>query len=188
MTCRFGILLLAVVVMLGSAACGAGDDGDKAVENQNRIEKPDGSIVETHLAPDGTKTEVRTFKDGEVFRVSRITRPSGDKKVLVEFRDNRTAVSDEESDFEQAMDATGDAIATSAKKTWDVSKDTGQDVGEKTVEGTQKAVEVGKDVGSTVGDKATDVAGKTAEVSKDVGKTVGKGAKKTGKAIKKVFN
>jgi hypothetical protein len=146
-------------------------------DKSGTVVKADGSTVQTTIATDGTKSEVRTFPAGEVTRVTRTTRPTGTREVVVEYRDGRKNEIKDESDIERAMDATGDAIVAAADKTWEVSRDVGKEIGDKA-----------EDVGSEVGDKAEDVADKTVDTSKKVGKEVGKGAKKAGKKIKDVID
>lgn len=179
--------------MLGSYGCSKNENA------QDANAKSDGSTVETHVAADGTKTEVRTFESGEVFRVSRISKPDGERLTLYDFRDNRTALSHDDSDFDNAMDATGDAITASAKRTWEVSNNIGssavsvsKNVAEKSSDTSKdvvdKGIETGKDVGEAVGDTSVKVGKTVGKTSAKVGKTVGSEAKKTAKKIKNVFN
>ena len=161
------------------------------------MKKSDGSMVSTTVASDGTKTEVRTFETGDIVRITRTTSTNGERMVMVEYRDGRTAKLEEESDIEQAMDATADVIKTAADKTWNASKEVGKEVADKTEDVADKAVDVGKetgkvavkgvkiaadktkDAGKEVADKTEDVADKTV----DVGKTVVDKTKEAGKEV-----
>jgi hypothetical protein len=152
----------------------AGCEHNAAYDNQpTTVQKSDGSKVEIRTAADGTKTEVRTFPSGEVVRTTRTTHPGGKREAVVEFRDGRKAELKDESDIERALDATGDAIADAARKSWEVSKDVGRTVGDKA-----------EDVAGKTVDTTKAVAGKTADKTKEVGQEIGKGAKKVGKKIK----
>ena len=153
---------------------GQGDKSAQAATSPGEIKKADGSIVATSQLQDGTKTEVRSFETGEVARVTRMTSPGGERTATVEFRDDRKVEMEDESFVEQAMDATGDAIAVAANKTWDATKVAGREVGDKS-----------EDVAGAVADTSKKVAGKTADAGKTTGKAVGKGAKAAGKAVGK---
>jgi hypothetical protein len=158
-------LVLMGALTLGAAGC-ANNDYDNAntaaTPSAREVEKEDGSMVSTTKATDGTVTEVRTFETGEVARVTRRTPPEGEPTATVEFRDGRNVELEDESDIENAMEASGDAIAKAAAKAWDATKD----------------------IGKEVGDKAEDVADKAVDVGKDIGSKVGEGVKKAGKKIK----
>ncbi len=126
------------------------------------VQKSDGSRVETITAADGTRTEVRTFPSGDVSRVTRTTRPGGRPKVVVELRNGKRTEFEDQSDIDRAMEATGDAIAAAARKTWEASKE----------------------IGAEIGDKAKDLADKTVDTTRDVGSKIGKEAKKAAKKAK----
>ncbi|MCI0489901.1 MAG: hypothetical protein L0229_25190 [Blastocatellia bacterium] len=153
---------------------GQGDKSAQPVPPTGEIKLEDGSTIALSELPDGTKTEARTFETGEVARVTRTTSPDGKRSAKVEFRDEREVEMEDESFVEQAMDATGDAIAVAANKTWNASKTAGREVGDKS-----------EDVAGAVVDTSKTVAGKTADAGKATGKAVGKGAKTTGKAVGK---
>lgn len=161
---RLSVLFAAALLAASTASCSATRE-ERAYNQPEKTEKADGSIVETSVAPNGTKLEVRTFNNGELQRVTRITRPNGKRTVLLEYRDGHTATLDDESDIEKAMDTTAEALESAGKRVWNASKDVGAEVGDKSED---------------VADKAVDIAGKTA----DVGKGIGKRAKKVGKKIK----
>jgi hypothetical protein len=162
-----------------------------ATQNAQQVEKDDGSMVATTTATDGTKTEVRTFKTGEVARVTRTTKPGTKRTASVELRDGRKADLEDDNDVERVIDASADWIVGAADKTWSATKTVGKEVADKTEDVADKTVDTSKDVGKKVvkgtkagvreaGDKAEDVGdavGKTA-------KKVGKGAKSVGKKVK----
>ena len=199
------IKLLALTFLLafsiGAAGCAENsqqrvDSASGAAPTAQEVEKDDGSVVKTTTNGDGTKTEVRTFKTGEVVRVTRTTRPGSKRTATIEMRDGRKAELEDDSEIERVIDASGDWIASAAAKTWDTTKEVGKEVGDKAEDVAGKTVDTSKDVGKKavkgtkegvkeVGDKAEDVGdavGKTA-------KKVGKGAKSVGKKIKdKVSN
>jgi hypothetical protein len=186
------LIRIAVLIFVSAFAFAAmGCDQRSASENTNsspqsarEVEKEDGSTVAVTDAPDGTKTEVRSFKTGEVARVTRTTRPGGSRSATVEMRDGRRVELEDEGDIERAMDASADAIKTVADKTWDTTKDVAGEVGDKSEDAASKAADTSKKVGKEVGDKAEDAAG---AVKKGAQK-VGKGAKKVGEKIKDTVN
>jgi len=161
-TVKLMLCLLLALVVVGSVGCNRADD--------QVVVRDDGSTVEIQTAPDGTRTEVRTFKSGDVVRVTRTTPPSGKRTARVELRDNRTVDLDDDSAIENAMEWTGDAIASAAVKTWEVTKKVGAEVADKT-----------EDVGGAVGKGAVTAGKEVADKTEDAGGAVGKGAKKVGR-------
>ncbi len=135
---------------------------------------PDNSDITTITDANGVKTETRTFRDNP--RVARVvvTTRNGTRTTHVYATNGEDK---EVGTVENALDATGDAIANAAGF-----------VADKTVDGVKKGVEVGKDVGKTVGEKTGETAGKVADKTADGAKAVADktatGAKKVGKAIK----
>jgi hypothetical protein len=120
---RVSIIILVSAFIFAATGCGLHEGrNDAHSQAAKEVEKPDGSTVAVSTNTDGTKTEVRTFKTGDVARVTRTTAPGGKRTANVEMRDGRKADLNDEGDIEKAMDATGDAIATAASKTWDTTK------------------------------------------------------------------
>ncbi len=139
---------------------------------------PDNSEITTTTDSNGVKTETRTFKDNS--RVSRVvvTTHNGNRTVQV------YSASGEQKDVSNneppdVLHATGDAIADGAG--W--VKDKSVTAYDKTKEGTEKVadttVDTTKKVAKKVGDKTVDTTETVVDKTKE-------GAKKTGKAIKKV--
>ena len=174
-----------LVAVLAVGAMGLPTDQTQSQDQPSQsMKKSDGSIVSTTVAQDGTKTEVRTFETGDIARITRTTSSNGERMVMVEYRDGRTAKLEDENDIEQAMDATADAIKMAADKTWNATKEVGKEVADKTEDVADKAVEVGKtavdktkEAGKEVADKTEDVADKTVDVGKKTGEVVVKGVK-----------
>src|SRR5687767_294211 len=65
----------------------------------SKMTKSDGSTVEIVVAPDGTKTEIRTFETGDIARITRTTLSDGMRAVVVEYRDGRKADLTDENDI-----------------------------------------------------------------------------------------
>ena len=142
----------------------------RTVTDTRTIENKDGSTTVVTMYSDGSKSEVRTFKNGRLVKVTRETPVTGTRTARVTYREDSTDVEiHDESWVEKAMDATGDALATAGRKTKAVAieaADKAEDVGDAVKKGTKKA------------------ASKTADKAEDVGDAIKKGAKKTGHAIK----
>jgi hypothetical protein len=172
------------------------DSSPSATPTAQEVAKDDGSVVTTTTTADGTKTEVRAFKTGEVARVTRTSKPGARRTATVEMRDGRKADLQDDSEVERVIDASADWIASAASKTWDTTKAVGREVGDKAEDVAGKTVDTSKDVGKKVvqgtktgvkeaGDKAEDVGDKVGSTAKKVGK----GAKAVGKKVKdKVSN
>jgi hypothetical protein len=136
---------------------------------------PDNSEITTTVDANGVKTETRVFKgNSKVSRVVVTTRPNGEKTTRVYSSNGEEK--ELKGDDKNALEATGDAVATSAGY-----------VADKTVAGAKKGVEVSKDVAAKTADAAKTVGQKTAQTTKKVGEKTAEGAKATGKAIKKVI-
>ena len=153
---------LIFLISLVAAACSQLHEGSTSGNKPQVVQKSDGSKVETTTTADGTRTEVRTFPSGDVSRVTRTTPPGGKPKVVVELRNGKRTEFEDQSDIDRAMEATGDAIATAARKTWEATKE----------------------IGGEISDKAKDLANKTVDATRDVGSKVSKEAKKAAKKAK----
>ena len=141
--------LVALIFLFSLFALACSDFHEQqATSGDKTLQKSDGSKVATTTAADGTRTEVRTFPSGDVSRVTRITPPGGKPKVIVDLRNGKRTEFEDQSDIDRAMEATGDAIAAAARKTWEASKE----------------------IGSEIGDKAKDLANKTAKEAKKAAK------------------
>ena len=144
---------------------------------------PDNSEIRTETAG-GMTTETRTFRNpgSRVERVVVTTR-DGRRTARVHYRDN-TVRELPESEVEQALGATADALVAAGGKVVDVSKDAASEVGDKAEDVGDKAVSGAKKVGSEAADKTEDAAGKAASGAKKAGNAAAKGAKKVGGAVK----
>src|SRR5688572_29275319 len=180
------LLIGAVVITLASFVAGC-SSSEQANANQTiTTTGPDNSEIVTTTDSTGTKTETRTFRDNG--RVAR---------VVVTTRDGRRTVrvyskTGEERELTQEV---GDALTLTGDKIADAAGWVADNAVDKTREGINeigdKAEDVGdkaKTVGREVGDKAEDVGDKAASTAKTVGSKTVSGAKKTGKAIKKVVD
>lgn len=169
-------LTLSLAAMLGVACTKSDVANSNANVNANANAEavtrtgPDNSEIVTMTDANGVKTETRVFHNNP--RVSKVvvtTRngqrtvkaysPSGEEKVV--------------NGVEDALTATGDAIAKSAG--WVADK--AEDVAGETKEGAQKVGEKTVDTAEKVGDK-------TAEGAKKVGTKTADTAKKVGKKVK----
>lgn len=171
------VLGLSIALSVGTAAFAQTEGHNHASQSnqsQPKVTKSDGSMVEIVIAPDGTKTEVRTFKTGDIARITRTTQSNGTRAVIVEYRDGRKADLTDENDIEQAMDATADTIIMAADKALSVTKTAGEEVADKTEDVADKTVDVSK----KVGEKTKDAAKKTVDVAKTVGEKTGDVAEK----------
>jgi hypothetical protein len=158
----------------------ANDNSRNANDGTGTVEKADSTIV-TATAADGTKTEVRTFKSGEVARVTRVTRSGGTRSATVEYRDGRKVELKDDGAIERVMEDTVSVIAEAGNKAWEVTKEVGKEIGDKAEDVGDKAAEAGKAVGKGAKRGAAEVADK----AEDVGDKTVEGAKKVGKSIKK---
>jgi hypothetical protein len=185
------VLLLACTIWATGCAdhsqpAGTTTSTTTATQNAQQVEKDDGSMVATTTAADGTKTEVRTFKSGEVTRVTRTTKPGARRTASVELRDGRKADLEDDSDVERVIDASADWLVGAADKTWSATKTVGKEVADKSEDVADKTVDTSKDVGKKVVKGTKAGVRETGDKAEDVGDAVGKAAKKVGKGAKSV--
>lgn len=152
------------------------------------VEKEDGSTVAVTTDTAGTKTEERTFKTGEVARVTRTTSAEGRRRATIELRDGRKAEVEDQSLVEKTIEAPADWLVSTANTTWDATKRVGSEVADKTGDVAGKTVDKSKDVGRAVGRGAKKGAEAVADKTEDAAGLVKKGAKKVGKETKKVVD
>jgi hypothetical protein len=161
-------------------------------DSNQTITKSDGSVVITTIAEDGTRTQVRTFKSGNIAKVTRTTNPDGSRMVVVEYRDGREADLKDKSDIEQAMDATADKIEIAANKALNATAKVGEEVADKTEDVVDKTADVTKqvasetkEIGEKTADKTKDVATKTEVVAN---KAVDKSKETAGEVVDKTVD
>jgi hypothetical protein len=116
------ILFLSIALMLVLAGCAK--DPDKGAANSNAalfeapvpVDQADGSNITTTTAPNGIKSEVRSFPQGQLIQISRASWPDGRQAATVRFRDGRTVDLQDTADIEQVMTASSDTIVAIALK------------------------------------------------------------------------
>lgn len=164
----------------------------RSITDTRTVENKDGSTTVVTMYSDGSKSEVRTFKSGQVAKVTRETPSAGPRTARVVYRDDAAEVEvQDESWIEKSMDATGNALATAGRKTKEGVKaaanetaDKAEDVGDATKKGARKTADKAEDVGSAIKKGVKKGANETADKAEDVGSAIKKGAKKAGSKIK----
>jgi hypothetical protein len=117
------ILFLSIVLMVSVAGCAKKPENETTNSNTAIFQAPepvdqaDGSNVTTTTAPNGIKSEVRSFPQGALIQISRASWPDGRQAATVRFRDGRTVDLKEAADIEQAMTASSETIVAIALKT-----------------------------------------------------------------------
>ena len=174
---RLLLCMLALSLGVFVTACNTSDTiNGNAIANAN-LESvpatrpgPDNSEITRTTDANGIVTETRVFRDNP--RISRV--------VVTTNNGTRTARAyspageeREISDVEDALEATGDTLASAAGFVGDKA----EDVIDETAEGAKRVGEKTVDTAEKVGDRA-------AEGAKKVGKKTAEGAKKAGKTVK----
>jgi len=158
---------------------------------------PDNSEISTTTDANGVKTETRTFKNNPHISKIVVTTKNGVKTARVYSR-NGEEKELSNSQSQNVLEETGDAIANSAGFVASKTVEGAEKAKDKTVEGAEKAKDVGsdaaaktKDTAKVVGEKtvsgAKTVTAKTVEGAKKAGEKTTEAAKKTGNAVKKVL-
>jgi hypothetical protein len=131
----------------------------------------------------GVRTQTRTFSNGRVERVVVTTNTKTNKRTAKVYSGGQ--VRDlPESKIDQALSATGDAIADSAGFVADKAGDVARPVGDKAADVGRGVADKAEDVGRGVADKAEDVGRPVVKGAKKVGEKTVSGAKKVGGAVK----
>ena len=189
---RFTTSLCALALSILAAGCGGGDNtnaGNSNAANANMTSAAtnttpittggaDGAVVTTEV--NGVKTQTRTFNnnprvqrivvttDASGKRTGRVYSSTGDVRVLPE------------SKIDQALTATGDAVADVAGAVGDKAEDVGRPVADKAEDVGRGVADKAEDVGRGAADKAEDVGRGVADKAEDVGRGAARGAKKVG--------
>jgi hypothetical protein len=210
-TKKFFILILLV---FAAVAVGCSKTDQTANGNANTATEattkpgPDNSEITTSVDANGVKTEERVFHGNPRVAKVVVTTDHGTRTVKV-YSPTGEERELNKNEPEDALEATGSAIADGAgfvaHKSGDVagevkdksvavgekSADTAKTVADKTVDGTKtvagKTVEGAKTVGDKSVSGAKKIGTKTVEGAKTVGSKTEEGAKKVGSAVKKVI-
>lgn len=186
---KLTLLFLICVLTFGAAGCSSNSSDSvnaSLPKSEKDVEKEDGSTVSVSTAPNGTKTEARTFPSGDVARVTRITSPNGRRRALVEFRDTRVIEMRDGNEVDRVIEASADTVRAAAVNALEATKSAGSEVADKTEDVADKAADTGKDAGEAVGDGAKRGAEEVGDAASDAAGAAKKGARKAGKGIKKV--
>jgi hypothetical protein len=117
------ILFFFIGCLLLVAGCAKNPGNEAANSNAAPYQAPapvdqaDGSNITTTSAPNGMKSEVRSFPQGALIQISRATWPDGRQAATVRFRDGRAVDLREAADIEQAMTASSETMVAIALKT-----------------------------------------------------------------------
>jgi hypothetical protein len=188
------IQILIVAISVTAAAC----SGETDQENKNAAQatgQAPASVVTVNTAPDGTKVEEKTFADGDIASVTRLSHPDGRRRVVITSRDHRTAMVSDENIVEKAMDMTVDQIREAAASSWTVAEKAGGTVGDKTADTAETAasktgdaakqgVEAAKQGAGKVKEGAMKVADESYDAGKAASNKAAKAAKRAGRKIK----
>lgn len=175
---RLGLITLLIGLTLGAYGCAdsgrdSHNDGARA-QKGSEVRQADGSTITISTAPDGKKTETRTFASAEIASVSRTTYPDQTQRGVVEYSDGRTVEIKDRNDIGALMETSVENIKAVASKALATTKESGDEVADRAREASDKAVGMTKE-GL---EKAKNVAADAAEAT-------GKGLKKAGSEIKK---
>ncbi|HYP01482.1 MAG TPA: hypothetical protein VER76_14930 [Pyrinomonadaceae bacterium] len=139
----------------------------------------DGEIVTTEA--DGVRTQTRTFRNNSrVERVVVTTDTRTGKRTARVYTSGNQVRELPEGKIDQALTATGEAVADAAGFVGDKAEDVGRPVADKAEDVGRGVADKAEDVGRPVADKAEDVGRGVADKAEDVGRPVVKGAKKVG--------
>jgi hypothetical protein len=191
---RFTTGLCALALSIFAAGCAGGDNhnaGNSNAANSNmtsdatNMSSPttttgaaDGEVVTTEV--NGVKTQTRTFRNNpRVQRVVVTTDASGKRTARV-YSSTGDVREVPESKIDQALTATGDAVADAAGVVGDKAEDVGRPVADKAEDVGRGVADKAEDVGRGAADKAEDVGRGAADKAEDVGRGAARGAKKAG--------
>lgn len=187
--------LLTALIVVGLTSfivgCSSSDQANTNANQETTQAAPDNSEITTTTDSSGTQTQTRVFRDNP--RVSRVvvTTRNGQRTTTVY---SKSGESREINDVGDALSATGDKLADAAgfvvAETKPVVTEVGdklEDVADKTKSGVREVGDKAEDVGDKAKSTAKTVGSKTQQGTEKVVNETVKGAKKTGKTIKKVI-
>jgi hypothetical protein len=191
---RFTVSLCAFALSILVAGCGGSDNtnmGNANAANANTTAttgtmptttagSAEGEVVTTEA--DGVRTQTRTFRNNNrgVERVVVTTDTRTGKRTARVYTTGGEMRDLPEGRIDQALTATGDAIADAAGFVGDKAADAGRGVADKAEDVGRPVADKAEDVGRGVADKAEDVGRGAADKAEDVGRAGARGAKKVG--------
>jgi len=117
----FLFLFIALMVCIAGCAKNPGNETTNSntaiFQAPEPVDQADGSNITTTTAPNGIKSEVRSFPQGALIQISRATWPDGRQAATVRFRDGRAVDLKDSADIEQTMTASSETIVAIALKT-----------------------------------------------------------------------
>lgn len=188
---RFTVSLCALALSILVAGCGGSDNtnaGNVNATNANSTAAADvtpmtggaeGEIVTTET--DGVRTQTRTFRNNNRVEKVVVTTDTRTGKRTARVYTTGGKVRDlPEGKVDQALTATGDAVADAAGFVADKGEDVGRGVADKAEDVGRPVADKAEDVGRGVADKAEDIGRGAADKAEDVGRAGARGAKKVG--------
>lgn len=191
---RFTTSLCVLALSILAAGCAGGDNtnaGNSNAVNANvsadattpTTGGADGEIVTTEAG--GVRTQTRTFRNNSrIERVVVTTDTKTGKRTGRVYTSGNQVRDLPESKIDQALTATGEAVADAAGVVADKAEDVGRGVADKAEDVGRPVADKAEDVGRGVADKAEDVGRPVVKGAKKVGEKTADGAKKVGGAIK----
>jgi len=176
-------MLLLVALAAGCAHNQVGEQ-NAGTATASPMPGPDNSEITTSVDASGTKTETRTFRNNPHISKVVVTTRDGKKTVKAYSPSGEERVVET---TENALEATGDAVAKSAGFVADKGEDVAGEVADKAEDVGDKTVDASKKVGEKTVDVSKKAGEKTVEGAKKVGEKTVEGAKKAGSAVKKVI-
>ncbi|MDQ1523773.1 MAG: hypothetical protein QOE47_1697 [Pyrinomonadaceae bacterium] len=192
---RFSVSLCALALSILAGGCAASDNANMgnsnaansnvsanvsaAAETTPMTGGADAEIVTTEA--NGVRTQTRTFSNNPRVQKIVVTTDTKTGKRTARVYTTGGQVRDlPESKVDQALTATGAAVADAAGFVADKGEDIGRGVADKAEDVGRPVADKAEDVGRGVADKAEDVGRGVADKAEDVGRPVAKGAKKVG--------
>ena len=175
---RFALVTFLIALTFGTIGCAdvrnSSNSDSRRAQQGSAVRQADGSTITTSTAPDGKKTETRTFTSAEIASVTRTTYPDQTQRGTVEYSDGRTVEIKDEHDIGALMETSVDNIKAAASKALATTKELGEEIADKT-----------KEVGGKAADKTKEGLEKAKNAAADAADAAGKGIQRAGKEIKK---
>jgi hypothetical protein len=187
---RFTASLCVLALSILAAGCAGGSDNANVVNanaanaNTTAATMPmtsgaEGEVVTTET--DGIRTQTRSFRNNNRVEKVVVTTDTRTGKRTARVYTTGGEVRDlPESKVDQALTASGEAVADAAGFVADKAEDVGRGVADKAEDVARPVADKAADVGRGVADKAEDVGRGAADKAEDVGRAGARGAKKVG--------
>jgi hypothetical protein len=117
------VILIFIIAVVGLAAgCSEKPSSESANTNaalssspETEV-KPDGTTLMVNESKSGIKSEIKTFPEGALLQVVRVSWPDGRRVATIKMRNNYSVDLQDKNDIDRAIEMSGDELIAAVKK------------------------------------------------------------------------